>query len=72
MLSGLGGNDTLSGGDGNDTLNGGTGADNMNGGLGNDIYVVDNAGDVAAEVADGIDTVQVVGHAHAVGATSRT
>ena len=58
VLSGLAGNDTLSGGGGNDTLNGGTGADNMNGGLGNDIYIVDNAGDVAAEVASGIDTVQ--------------
>ena len=57
FLSGLGGNDTLNGGSGNDTLNGGTGADNMNGGLGNDIYVVDNVGDVAAEVAGGVDTV---------------
>ena len=54
----MAGNDTLIGGDGNDTLNGGTGADNMNGGLGNDIYVVDNVGDVAAEVAGGTDTVQ--------------
>ncbi len=58
VLSGLAGNDTLSGGDGNDTLNGGTGADNMDGGLGNDVYIVDNAGDVAGEVAGGVDTVQ--------------
>ena len=67
MLSGLGGNDsidggagndTLSGGDGNDTLVGGTGSDNMNGGLGDDLYIVDSAGDVAGEVAAGIDTVQ--------------
>ena len=57
-LNGGSGNDTLNGGDGNDTLNGGTGADNMDGGLGNDTYVVDNAGDVAAEVAGGTDTVQ--------------
>jgi len=58
VLSGSSGNDTLSGGDGNDTLNGGTGADTMNGGLGNDLYIVDNAGDVAGEVAGGTDTVQ--------------
>jgi Ca2+-binding RTX toxin-like protein len=57
-INGLAGNDTLSGGNGNDTLDGGTGADNMNGGLGNDLYIVDNAGDVAGEVAGGIDTVQ--------------
>ena len=58
VLSGLGGNDTLAGDDGNDTLNGGSGADDMNGGLGNDLYIVDNAGDVAGEVAGGIDTVE--------------
>ncbi|CAN5202802.1 hypothetical protein BH10PSE6_BH10PSE6_14240 [soil metagenome] len=57
-LIGGSGNDALSGGDGNDTVNGGTGADNMNGGLGNDLYIVDNAGDVAGEVASGLDTVQ--------------
>jgi len=57
-LEGGAGNDTLSGGDGNDTLNGGTGSDNMNGGLGNDLYIVDSAGDVAGEVAGGVDTVQ--------------
>lgn len=58
VLAGLAGDDTLIGNGGNDTLNGGTGADNMNGGLGNDVYIVDNAGDVAGEVAGGIDTVQ--------------
>ena len=57
-LNGGAGNDTLNGDDGDDTLNGGTGADNMNGGFGNDTYVVDNIGDVAAEVAGGIDLVQ--------------
>jgi len=57
VLSGLGGNDRLAGGDGNDTLNGGTGADHMDGGLGDDIYYVNDAGDVAAEAAGGIDTV---------------
>src|SRR5688500_14495596 len=57
-LDGGAGNDTLDGGDGNDTLIGGTGADSMNGGLGDDLYVVDDAGDIAGEVGGGIDTVQ--------------
>ncbi|MDB9459724.1 calcium-binding protein, partial [Dolichospermum circinale CS-545/17] len=53
------GNDDLGGGDGNDTLNGGTGADLLIGGKGNDTYVVDNMGDVIAEVLNqGIDTVE--------------
>src|SRR3954466_14770043 len=45
-----------------DTLNGGAGADVMDGGDNNDLYIVDNAGDVATEVfgdaLGGIDTVQ--------------
>src|SRR3954447_22134086 len=62
VLSGLGGNDTLNGGNGNDTLDGDAGADVMDGGDNNDLYIVDNAGDVATEVfgdaLGGIDTVQ--------------
>ncbi|MDB5539512.1 MAG: hypothetical protein JWQ89_1239 [Devosia sp.] len=51
--------DTLNGGIGADTLNGGAGADIMVGGLDNDTYVVDDAGDVATELAlGGTDTVQ--------------
>src|SRR5262245_36946094 len=50
-------NDSLTGDALANTLNGGLGADNMNGGLGNDIYVVDNVGDVAGEVAGGVDLV---------------
>jgi hypothetical protein len=66
-LDGGGGDDTLDGGDGNDTLNGGAGADSMSGGLGDDVYIVDNAGDIAAEVAGGTDTVQsLVTHALSV------
>ncbi|MEG5042579.1 MULTISPECIES: bluetail domain-containing putative surface protein [unclassified Microcoleus] len=58
-LNGLAGNDTLDGGDDNDRLNGGPGADQLTGGLGNDIYVVDNAGDVVTELpAQGTDLVQ--------------
>ena len=52
------GNDTLTGGSandkfdglaGNDIIDGLTGADTMNGGLGNDVYMVDNTGDVVTE-----------------------
>lgn len=57
FLFGLAGNDTLNGGDGNDYLHGGIGNDNMNGGFGDDTYIVDSLGDVAAEVAGGIDLV---------------
>ncbi|HVY85343.1 MAG TPA: hypothetical protein VG943_09430, partial [Caulobacterales bacterium] len=40
-------------------LDGGTGADAMDGGLGNDIYYVDNAGDVVTENAfEGTDTIR--------------
>jgi len=51
-LDGRGGNDTLLGLGGNDYLNGGTGADRMEGGPGDDMYVVDNSGDVVAEAAN--------------------
>jgi Ca2+-binding RTX toxin-like protein len=60
VLNGGDGNDTLNGGDDDDSLNGGIGADTLNGGAGadtmlggadNDIYVVNDAGDVVTEVA---------------------
>lgn len=58
-LYGGDGVDTLMGGDGNDFLDGQAGADSMVGGAGNDTYVVDDAGDVVREEADGgTDSVQ--------------
>ncbi|WP_311270531.1 calcium-binding protein [Sphingobium sp. WCS2017Hpa-17] len=57
-LFGEGGNDHLLGSRYADYLDGGTGADNMTGGGGNDTYVVDDAGDVVIEQANGeFDTV---------------
>lgn len=52
------GNDTLIGTSGNDNLDGGQGADTMSGLAGNDVYMVDNVGDVVIEATDqGIDRV---------------
>jgi Ca2+-binding RTX toxin-like protein len=57
-LEGLGGNDQLTGLAGHDLLDGGTGADALSGGSGDDLYVVDDTGDVVAELAnEGTDTV---------------
>ncbi|MBT9540372.1 calcium-binding protein, partial [Thiobacillus sp.] len=48
-LTGSAGNDSLIGGAGNDRLDGGVDIDSMAGGAGDDVYVVDNAGDVVTE-----------------------
>ena len=59
VLYGLAGADVLNGGAGNDTLDGGLGVDKMVGGLGNDLYYVDNVGDLVVENAnEGLDTVR--------------
>jgi Ca2+-binding RTX toxin-like protein len=50
-LVGGAGHDTLIGGLGNDTLKGGASADTMTGGAGDDIYYVDNIGDLVIENA---------------------
>jgi VCBS repeat-containing protein len=50
VLEGLGGSDVLKGMAGNDDLDGGEGADTLIGGQGDDIYHLDNPGDVATEV----------------------
>src|SRR5262249_14239490 len=50
--------DIINGFDGNDTLTGGAGADTMIGGIGNDLYFVDNLGDIVSENSnEGGDTV---------------
>ena len=51
FLGGQTGDDVLAGKAGNDALDGGSGADTMRGGAGNDIYYVDNVGDVVEENA---------------------
>ena len=48
-LFGLGGADTLTGGTGADTLDGGADADTLAAGAGDDLYYVNNAGDVIVE-----------------------
>ena len=53
QLAGGDGNDQLVGNGGDDVLNGGIGADHMSGGTGDDLYYVDDAGDVVEEAADG-------------------
>ncbi len=53
QLFGDSGNDWLYGGEGNDRLDGGAGADTLQGDVGDDTYIVDNAGDVVVERANG-------------------
>lgn len=57
-LSGLAGNDVLNGGDGKDKLDGDVGADTMAGGKGDDVFFVEDAGDIVIELAgEGKDTI---------------
>src|SRR6185503_8727623 len=60
-IAGNAGANRLYGGLGNDNIDGGAGVDEMHGGGGNDLYYVDNVGDVVSEIdsiGGGIDTVQ--------------
>jgi Ca2+-binding RTX toxin-like protein len=54
------GDDYLDGGEGNDYLDGGQGADHMLGGAGNDIYWVDDKGDLADETPKGSKGTDIV------------
>jgi len=59
VINALGGNDVVNALSGNDFIDGGAGADTLLGGAGDDIYGVDQAGDLVTEQAnDGIDLVQ--------------
>jgi Ca2+-binding RTX toxin-like protein len=56
------GDDRIVSGDEDDVLNGGGGADWLEGGKGNDVYVVDNVGDVVLELDEqGWDEVRITG-----------
>ncbi|MHA4870659.1 Ig-like domain-containing protein [Duganella sp. PWIR1] len=69
VLTGNAAVNTLIGDAGDDTLDGGAGADKLTGGTGNDVYMVDVAGDVVTELADGgTDTVQTKLASYTLGA----
>jgi ELWxxDGT repeat protein len=51
---------TITGNSGNNIINGGAGADRMIGGTGNDIYYVDNIGDVVTETSTTITEIDTV------------
>jgi Ca2+-binding RTX toxin-like protein len=59
IINALAGNDIIYAKGGDDYLDGGTGADKMFGGKDNDLYIVDDVGDVVTEnSAEGIDKVE--------------
>lgn len=77
ILQGGTGTDILVGGAGNDQLDGGLGADQMSGGSGDDIYFVNDAGDMISEsvliAASGVDLVfAFIGYTLGVGLENLT
>jgi Ca2+-binding RTX toxin-like protein len=63
------GSDTLTGGEGNDHLDGGPGVDVMTGSIGDDLYVIDDVNDVAAELAgEGKDEIRTYLASYTLGA----
>jgi Ca2+-binding RTX toxin-like protein len=67
-LNGGQGADYLVGLAGNDNLLGGTGADHMQGGTGNDVYYVDEAGDLVTELAGEGNDILVATASYTLGA----
>ena len=65
--NGLG--NVIQGNSGNNVLDGGVGADAMSGGLGDDIYIVDDVGDIVTEAAGaGNDEIRAALAAYSLGA----
>ena len=72
-LYGESGNDSLVGGNGNDTLAGGAGNDTLAGGTGDDSYLIDDAADLAVELAgEGNDSAFVSANGWTAGANIET
>jgi Ca2+-binding RTX toxin-like protein len=69
VLLGREGNDTLHGDAGEDHLDGGAGMDQLVGGTGNDVYRVDEIGDVIVEYAsEGADSVESTAYSYTLSA----